>query len=85
MPNILHFLEGAHIHTQGHLLADPTYPGGGEEKEKQRATGAIFFILLHFLAHRGLGFLLIYYTVLQWDLPPLRPHCGLAIEEGRRQ
>ena len=47
MPNILYFLEGAHIvyniHTQGHLLADPTYPGGGEEKEKQRATGAIFF------------------------------------------
>ena len=31
----------------------------------------LFFIL--FTAHRGLGFYYIIYTVLQWDLPPLRP------------
>ena len=31
----------------------------------------LFFIL--FTAHLGLGFYYIIYTVLQWDLPPLRP------------
>ena len=45
------------------------------------------YLNFFFIAHQGLGFQYFICTVLQCDLPPLRPHCmdggpGLIFEPG---
>ena len=62
-----------------------TTPGPGEGNPCSSSFYNLFFF--RFTAHRGLGFLffnILFYTVLQCDLTPLRPHCGEAPRPGTR-